>query len=85
MSEELGNIIAVDFKKKVKIDSFQKYIWKCAICNEKYEHDSRKTNTGYVSGAKNMKICQFCCVDIYGLVIDNDWNKTNTKGVTTDE
>lgn len=73
----MTEVIAVDFKKKKKIE---KYVIKelvCAGCLVLVSTDSRKkVNPPYIplSGGKNQCLCKDCSVSIASLIKSEGWD-----------
>jgi hypothetical protein len=76
----MSNIINVDFLAKKKIESFTITPWKCIICLQGFESDSRNVSESkrvFVREATRKKeaeyICKECCLVIAKIAKEENW------------
>lgn len=77
----MGEIIEVDFNKKIKVANYTIVAWKCFVCRTAYKSDSREVERNMPriilrEGTNNRAeeaICKNCCLDIKNTTESLKW------------
>lgn len=77
----MGKVIEVSFKNKSEVQSYETVVWKCLVCGNTQEYDSRKNEKQpriIIRDAFKKKpqecICKSCSLMLSKLVENEGWN-----------